>query len=66
MKSSDAVLRNYILVLDGIELSAFSEKRSINVTFSNNSTSRCVSPIISYLNLYFLLLFTFLRPLVTK
>ena len=60
-RSSNAVLKNSVLVEDGFELVAFSEKGQINATTPNNSTSGCVSPIISYLNLTCLLLFTFLR-----
>ena len=51
IKSSDAVLKNCIPVVDGIELPAFSEEGLIPATASNNSISSCVTPIISYLNL---------------
>ena len=64
IKSTDAVLKNYILVADGIELPGFGKNGWTNVTTSNNSISGSVSPIISYLNLSFLLLFTFLHPWV--
>ena len=62
MKSNNAVLKNLFLVADGIELPAFSEKGQIYVITSNNSISGCVVPIMSYLNLLVLLLFTFLHP----
>ena len=39
IRSSDAVLKTYILVADGIELHTFSEN---GYTTSNNSTSSCV------------------------
>ena len=65
MKPSDAVMKNQILVADGIELPV-SEKSKINVTTSKNSISGCVSPIISYLNLSFLLLFDFLLHWATN
>ena len=54
IKSIDAVLKNLILV-ELLEVAAF-------IYPSNNSISDCVSPIISYLNLPFLQLFTFLHP----
>lgn len=58
IKSSNAVLKNHIQVAVRSELPDFSEKGYIYVATSINSISGCVSPIISYLYLPFLLLFT--------
>ena len=63
IESSDTVLKNYILVVDGIELPAFGKKGWIHANISHSSISGCVS--LPYLSLPFLMLFKFLHTWTT-